>query len=123
MTVSKVQILNDNWVVNLKTKSKPKWRKMIFRNKSYYSLQDEVKELKMELHRLTVDVKSLKYQIETQDFEIQVLRSTVDRKDYYLQSLEFSVRGNNPRSNEDLEKDGYKCVNIIDKPRFRLWVK
>ena len=120
---NKTEILNDAWVVNLTKNLKPKWWKMFFRTKAFKHLQNEIYELRGDVRALKEENANCKHRINCLETEVEVIKATTDRKEYYLQGLEFSYFLGVPKTSEELEKSGFKCVNILESPKARLWVK
>ena len=120
---SGTRILNESWIVNLTKNLKPKWWKMFFRTKAFKHLQNEIYELRGDVRALKEENANCKQRINCLETEVEVIKATTDRKEYYLQGLEFSYFLGVPKTSEELEKSGFKCVNILESPKARLWVK
>ncbi len=97
--------------------------KMFFRTKAFKHLKEEINSLRGELYDLRRNNEDYRHRVKNLETEVELFRATTDRREYYLQSLECNMFGPMARSNEDLEKEGFKCVNILESPRARIWVK
>jgi hypothetical protein len=72
------------------------------------------------LHR---QVEILKKAVSMLGNEIQILKATSSQKEHYIQKMDPFAHDKPPRSDSDLEKDGFKFVSAIREPLSKIWVK